>query len=1021
MTNTRPTDLVYGHLGDPTYNTKARQWYFPREPLISQRIEPLGPSKIVLESSHPRIDNLGQNSVERTQQVTDLLRAYPELSPAADLLSELGQVSEAVTNATANHDPTVSTLVAFGKATNASKAGTRLRELPCVAIAAGPGGELIRLVLLRRQQLGWEGHKGFGVQLLTAAGGEQGWWRGNGSPIQQLVFAADPDASKGTLLAVRYNGAISILQPMLHPSHISPVTSAAECFQTPASRVGTTHIVTIVARDGSGVPFADVAFNPWDHHQVATIDQAGAWIIWGLTPSKIKEGGIWRSKSVSNGHIQSGDKVDSPSSRLTDDGWAKILWATDFRTLLVPTAINVPDLALAQSADWILDVKRCPTNPGQIFAVTSTRLFWLAITVVGDTKEARGLHLNVAVLLSWVHYRSPNDMSLHLELVEDGEETIGDAEIGTGPPIAKLLKILIALKFIPAQGRAISASDPYIIQAPDCQRNAERTTHPLLSMDRRICTLSLQPLKYRSLNGRPASGLAQQYMDHGVKFYQLSVLYGDLSVSEGLYVHSLRGREMEIAEPTRKTRPKVVKTPLQLQDDFILPNGIAHEELLSSIDVNLPMQLSTQDLAVPNAGSLRTIDLKWLAESISEIRTGLTTKQERRELIARPFERTAENIIGTVEDIKASERPSTETLLELADVSPSIADIDDACVIFKNLIDRITAETLNATNDTNNEQDRLSAVSKILTHSIQSKLGFSGGTEIPQIYTTLVHSYLSSLPLDIPAQLRIRLDRILREIAAQISLAAHIFHRAPPSSVVDLVAQSRDTGRAAQLTSSLPMRRKASSSSPSSTKGKGPAVPSSSTLPSSPIAVGTEDRPALPTPEPTPSIHAQSSVSSLPITEDPASLRLRTQASMAPQPVLPSKLTDLLEHWTIGADPATYDWAATQKVLTMNTEDHVQNHVSESFKAKRRKHMQERIERWSSTHSLRDRAIGGSQPVPLRPIGSEPSQLAGYSQVTATQGSIPAVMSQPLEGTYGNRKAKGTKGKPKVPKSAGFR
>ncbi|KAL9626534.1 MAG: hypothetical protein Q9164_007856, partial [Protoblastenia rupestris] len=97
-------------------------------------------------------------------------------------------------------------------------------------------------------------------------------------------------------------------------------------------------------------------------------------------------------------------------------------------------------------------------------------------------------------------------------------------------------------------------------------------------------------------------------------------------------------------------------------------------------------------------------------------------------------------------------------------------------------------------------------------------------------------------------------------------------------------------------------------------------------------------------------------------------------------------------------------------------------------KAKRRKRMQERIEGWSSTHPLRDRGIGGSQPVvtPSRLAGSQSSQLVASSQGTGGHDSIPMIMSQAAGDRYGDRKGKAKgekqkKSKPKVLRPAGFK
>ena len=271
---------------------------------------------------------------------------------------------------------------------------------------------------------------------------------------------------------------------------------------------------------------------------------------------------------------------------------------------------------------------------------------------------------------------------------------------------------------------------------------------------------------------------------------------------------------------------------------------------------------------------------------------------------------------------------------------------------------------------------------------------------------------------------RVTLDRILRDIAVQVSLAAHTFS---PHKDLSLEAQSRDAEGAPTKVFSLPMRRKASTSSLSRAKGKERAEPVSSS-PSYPP-------PSSPVPEPTPSSQTGSRASSLAPTtpEDPASQRLRLLASMAPQPALPAKIAGILDHWTVGTDPASYDWAAAAAVATQQSpyidvegedDDPQSQFSSQARKAKkRRKHAHERTDSWASTRPPRDPAIvGRSQPAQL---GSQPSQMGGSSRHSqaagGTQDSIPVVMSQPDGGAHGDRKGKAKKGKGKVVKPAGFK
>ena len=218
---------------------------------------------------------------------------------------------------------------------------------------------------------------------------------------------------------------------------------------------------------------------------------------------------------------------------------------------------------------------------------------------------------------------------------------------------------VFCFKFITSQDRAVSASDPYILKAAQEGDANEGKIPPLSNPVRRTVALILQSLLYGSLYGHPASDLAQRYSEKGVIFFQLSTLYNDLSVSESLYVRSPLEAGFEIDEPNVRTRLEVSKTPLQLQDDFIVPDGIAHEECFSTKGFETGWRESPQELTGSNAEDLRTINLEWLVE---RMRSGLATNQEQPEQIIETFESVLGIIEGMIKDKLSSEEAGSELL-----------------------------------------------------------------------------------------------------------------------------------------------------------------------------------------------------------------------------------------------------------------------------------------------------------------------------------------------------------------------
>ena len=72
---------------------------------------------------------------------------------------------------------------------------------------------------------------------------------------------------------------------------------------------------------------------------------------------------------------------------------------------------SVPDLQLAKNLDWILDIQQSPNNQNHVLIVTSSRLFMLEIRPSPEDSSAWD---SAIILVSWVHFRNPQDTSLSM-------------------------------------------------------------------------------------------------------------------------------------------------------------------------------------------------------------------------------------------------------------------------------------------------------------------------------------------------------------------------------------------------------------------------------------------------------------------------------------------------------------------------------------------------------------------------------------------------------------------------------
>ena len=339
-------------------------------------------------------------------------------------------------------------------------------------------------------------------------------------------------------------------------------------------------------------------------------------------------------------------------------------------------------------------------------------------------------------------------------------------------------------------------------------------------------------------------------------------------------------------------------------------------------------------------------------------------------------------------------------------------DLDKASGDFVDFLDDIRRLASEQEDSNDNDEGRQLMVATILTPKLQAGLGFRD-TELSSIYETLIQTWIVPMSRQLPSRVRIALEKTLRDIAGQICLASYAMRIEMGSKGKEERDQSENWEAGARF--ELPVRRRTSRTSLGKGKERSDAVPSSppvssqmsedaGILPSSVLA-------ALPTPEPTPSLRSRGSVSSLASSEDPASQRLRAYASLTPQPALPAKLSNLLGHWQVGADPAKYEWEAVHQatVIEDESEDELQKMQRQREEKRQKRQRQSTVGPSSQPMSKR---LGVSQPQQAQ----DTQDMQGSSQ--QTQRAV--TMSQVEPGKFGGRHAKKMKSKDKT-RPAGFK
>lgn len=501
-------------------------------------------------------------------------------------------------------------------------------------------------------------------------------------------------------------------------------------------------------------------------------------------------------------------------------------------------------------------------------------------------------------------------------------------------------------------------------------------------------------------------------IENKVEFYQLSVLFNDLSLSECLFAGLAATLNLDVSPPQRSTRKQVLRTPSKVADDFIVSDGCYDEEfetLASGPDVQVQKERGARARSLTFDDHRRTISFEWLEREMHRFHT--------KSPLVRAFNQLLEHVYDEIKDRLRTEVRVMATLsvkliifVSLYILTPayrfdsksaktSIPDLDKASLDFTDFLEDVSKITFDDEDEMELGEDTTPVVSTILTPSLKESFALPNDTKISEVCDSLVGTWISPLSSNIPSRSRVALERSLREIAAQICLASYAVRYGFIVGEDEDLPQEKTLETGAQFT--LPVRRRVSATN--LRKGKEPVARSSSPpafsqisedvgfLPSTPLR-------ALPTPEPTPSLHSRSSFSSLARSEDPASLRLQAYASLAPQPALPNKLLNLLGQWETGADPAKYNWGTAQQEAFSEDETEDESRAKQRQRAERRRKRQRM-----------DTVGPSSQPPPKRLGGSQPQQMQDTQETSQTSERMVATTSQVEPGPFGGRRTKAKK------------
>ena len=349
--------------------------------------------------------------------------------------------------------------------------------------------------------------------------------------------------------------------------------------------------------------------------------------------------------------------------------------------------------------------------------------------------------------------------------------------------------------------------------------------------------------------------------------------------------------------------------------------------------------------------------------------------------------------------------PLLGTMNSIANTDISVVDIDKAAADFTDFLGDIKRI---ASGDEKNvdEEGKQVHVSTVLTQFMMTALGLREPFQLPDVYDSLIKAWIAPLPSSIPGRTRIALEKVVRDVVMQISLSSYNVHIHQGPILAQQDAHGDRTESRPPFV--VPVRRRISETNCG--KHKEPVVMSSPALDSSQASQDDLSLRRSPPPAQLISKSMQSPqqsepASSLVESEDIASLRLKALASLKPQPALPTKMSNLLNQWDLGADPAVYDWEAAQQAFNVGEESEDETQTKQRRRAQKRQIRQ----RFDTTAS-------SSQPLPKKVASSQPHS-AHEPQGSSQQRQDMAIQSQVEPGRFGGRpnKVKGQK-----PRKKGF-
>lgn len=502
-------------------------------------------------------------------------------------------------------------LLAIGSMPTASGRQDTNKPVPFLASATGVSGESLRLTVADQTAWEWGDGKDASLQLSVIdplQSEREISWATDGLPITQVKYAEGLSNQVNVRwLLVQKSTSTTILQPEHHPVPITETQiMAGSIAGTSAALVKANPILRLHHTDTGGNAHADVVFSPAAFGQaplLALIDECGFWSIWDVMGTYRIDMNSVRVMLRACGQIDIGPLDEFPTQhRHPAEKHGLVMVCKPLNSMLDPLETETRAGSIAWSAPvllmWKADQLQA-VNMHSATVVSPLKRFWAPEgknNRIIDVQNCPGSESRVFILteknLVWAEIRQNRDYPTVF---------VSIPHVGGGSSIPRMTTCALdnGTAMVFTFCTKTSQLSVYWFKAGECgpvRWHRHVTSLPSandVSRSSQVSQLTVTPLPLDLSNSKYPSGLGAQYKRDGVEFFQVNILFDDLSLRYGIYT-TVHTPGKEVVLPTKRLAWSMTEQQRQwkkrrdhflqhFENTFVLPDGMTEKELASAL------------------------------------------------------------------------------------------------------------------------------------------------------------------------------------------------------------------------------------------------------------------------------------------------------------------------------------------------------------------------------------------------------------------------------------------------------